>query len=355
MSLGKKKMLSQGAAGGLVARDNFNPVLYTGSGNNQTITSVGFDSDFTWTKTRSEAQHNWLFDTVRGNGIYLSSDRTDADITVWSAFGVHFDTSNGFTVKDDSNGGFSVNKPNATYVAWNWKAGGAKASNTNGTIASEVSANVDAGFSIVSFTSNGVGSPVSTGHGLSSVPELVIFKNRDDTSQWPVFHKDIGFNGRLQLESNASVSTFTPFFDMTTTTIAIRQSSLAINGDKCIAYCFHSVDGYSKIGSYTASGTSDFDINVGFRPRFLLIKSTTSSQPWAMSDSIRNPGTPPYAAYRNLYANLNNSEGVASPPATNSYVEYRATGFGFTAAMISAGTNPAYWSNGNTYIYLAIA
>jgi len=337
MSLGKKKMLSQGAAGGLVARDNFNPVLYTGSGNNQTITSVGFDSDFTWTKTRSEAQHNWLFDTVRGNGIYLSSDRTDADITVWSAFGVHFDTSNGFTVKDDSNGGFSVNKPNATYVAWNWKAGGAKASNTNGTIASEVSANVDAGFSIVSFTSNGVGSPVSTGHGLSSVPELVIFKNRDDTSQWPVFHKDIGFNGRLQLESNASVSTFTPFFDMTTTTIAIRQSSLAINGDKCIAYCFHSVDGYSKIGSYTGTGGAGNPIVTGFKPAWIMIKGTHNVDWWIADNKINSSDN------ITQWLKANDTSSVT----TLDILNFTSSGFNFTREYLNE-TN-------NSFIYMAFA
>ena len=344
MSLGKKKMLSQGAAGGLVARDNFNPVLYTGSGNNQTITSVGFDSDFTWTKTRSEAQHNWLFDTVRGNGIYLSSDRTDADITVWSAFGVHFDTSNGFTVKDDSNGGFSVNKPNATYVAWNWKAGGAKASNTNGTIASEVSANVDAGFSIVSFTSNGVGSPVSTGHGLSSVPELVIFKNRDDTSQWPVFHKDIGFNGRLQLESNASVSTFTPFFDMTTTTIAIRQSSLAINGDKCIAYCFHSVDGYSKIGSYVGNALSN-PITTGFRPAFLMIKRSNNSGSWLVLDNKRETSNPRHTY---LFPDSNGAEFVVSS-SLGYDVDFNDNGFE------PKGNGGDVNTSGGEYIFMAFA
>jgi len=357
-----KGIVGIGDAGGFVPSDNFNTVLYTGNGGTQSVTGVGFKPDLVWVKARQASVSNILIDSVRGVSRQLASNSNEQEYFNSGKQTTAFN-SDGFTVVDQTNGGFGVNGApgqtfsgtNAYYVSWNWKAGGAAVSNTDGTIASEVSVNTEAGFSIVSFTSNGAGSPVSTGHGLSSVPELVIFKNRDDTSQWPVFHKDIGFNGRLQLEDSASVSTFTPFFDITTTTIAIRQSSLAINGNKCIAYCFHSVDGYSKIGSYTASGTSDFDINVGFRPRFLLIKSTTSSQPWAMSDSIRNPGTPPYAAYRNLYANLNNSEGVASPPATNSYVEYRATGFGFTAAMISAGTNPAYWSNGNTYMYLAIA
>jgi hypothetical protein len=44
-----------------------------------------------------------------------------------------------------------------TYVAWNWKASNATAvSNTEGTITSQVSANTTAGFSIVSYTGNGL-------------------------------------------------------------------------------------------------------------------------------------------------------------------------------------------------------
>jgi hypothetical protein len=40
-----------------------------------------------------------------------------------------------------------------------------------------VSANVDAGFSIVSYT--GTGSTATVGHGLSRTPELMLIKDRD--------------------------------------------------------------------------------------------------------------------------------------------------------------------------------
>ena len=58
------------------------------------------------------------------------------------------------------------------YVSWNWKANGSGSSNTNGSINSTVSANVDAGFSIVSYTGNGASS-ATVGHGLSSAPEMI--------------------------------------------------------------------------------------------------------------------------------------------------------------------------------------
>jgi hypothetical protein len=50
-------------------------------------------------------------------------------------------------------------------VAWCWKAGGTAVTNTDGSITSQVSANVDAGFSIVGYTKTG--SNASVGHGLS--------------------------------------------------------------------------------------------------------------------------------------------------------------------------------------------
>ena len=42
-----------------------------------------------------------------------------------------------------------------------------------------------------------------------------------------------------------------------------------------IAYCFHSVDGYSKVGSYTGNGNADGTfIYTGFRPAFVMLKKT---------------------------------------------------------------------------------
>jgi hypothetical protein len=65
-----------------------------------------------------------------------------------------------------------------TYAAWNWKANGSGSSNTAGTITSTVSANPTAGFSIVSYTGNGVNG-ATWGHGLGVPPDMVIVKRRN--------------------------------------------------------------------------------------------------------------------------------------------------------------------------------
>jgi hypothetical protein len=44
-----------------------------------------------------------------------------------------------------------------------------------------------------------------------------------------------------------------------------------------IAYCFNSVEGYSKFGSYTGNGSADGPfVYTGFRPAFVMVKRTDS-------------------------------------------------------------------------------
>ena len=83
-------------------------------------------------------------DSVRGNGKEIYTDLTNAQGTV-NRISL---TSTGFDVVS---AGYP-NQTNNTFVSWNWKAGGAAVSNTDGAITSQVSANVDAGFSIVKYT-----------------------------------------------------------------------------------------------------------------------------------------------------------------------------------------------------------
>ena len=59
--------------------EHFNPVIYTGDGSAQDITTVGFQPDFTWIKNRSANDSHQLFDAVRGVTNVLSSDSTAAE------------------------------------------------------------------------------------------------------------------------------------------------------------------------------------------------------------------------------------------------------------------------------------
>jgi hypothetical protein len=131
---------------------HFQPALYTGNGTTQAVQGLEFQPDFVWIKSRSSA--SWwhaLFDAVRGAGLYLHTNSTNAEAGGGTSLLTSFD-SNGFTVNTSPNG--TVNNAGDTYVAWNWNAGGSTVTNTDGTITSQVRANTTAGFSIVSYTDN---------------------------------------------------------------------------------------------------------------------------------------------------------------------------------------------------------
>jgi hypothetical protein len=53
-------------------------------------------------------------------------------------------------------------------------------------------------------------------------------------------------------------------------------------------YCFAPVVGYSSFGSYVGNGSTDGPfVYTGFRPRWILVKSTSSTG-WAILDAARD-------------------------------------------------------------------
>ena len=151
----------------------YSAVIWQGTGTTNAITGVGFQPDLIWVKNRDVADSYAIVDSVRGISSptpYIASDRNNAQATSTNMpTSVQLD---GFTIT--GNGG-RTNTSGEDYVAWCFKAGGTAVSNTDGTVASQVSANAAGGFSIVGYTGNGTaGSTV--GHGLASTPEMVIVK-----------------------------------------------------------------------------------------------------------------------------------------------------------------------------------
>ena len=169
-------------------------------------------------------------------------------------------------------------------------------SNFSGTIQSNNSANVDAGFSIVGYT--GTGSTATVGHGLSKTPEMVIVKARSgNPSHWIIYHKGIASDAEtdyLYFNTNAAAD-YAPYWNDTAPTNAVFTVGTdgSVNGSSInyIAYCFHSVDGYSKFGSYTGNGNADGTfIYTGFRPAFVMLKKTgnaANGAGWVINDSKR--------------------------------------------------------------------
>jgi hypothetical protein len=327
--------------------EHFNTVLYSGTGASNSITGVNFQSDFTWIKSRSSAYNNVLWDIVRGATKQLSSNTTGAEST--QAQGLTSFDSDGFTLGTNAN----INNSGSTYAAWNWKAGGTAVSNTNGSITSSVSANPDAGFSVVTWVGNNADG-ATVGHGLTD-PEFSIVKNRDSGTNWDVCWS--GFTSGTSLNLDTTAAEFSPttgYQQLGTSTITLKNGGVGIgrvNGtpDDYVAYVFKSVEGFSKVGSYegNSSGTNGPFVFTGFAPSFVMGKAIDQTGRWWMYDSARSPqmnysiGTGAYLA-----ANLTNVE--AADSGVNA-IQLLSNGFKVNT------TNGEWNGSGLTYIYLAFA
>jgi len=111
-----------------------------------------------------------------------------------------------------------------------------------------------------------------------------------------------------------------------------------------IAYCWHSVEGYSKFGSYTGNGSTDGPyVHCGFRVGWLMVKRTDSLNSWFIADTAREPNNPAFV--KTLSANLSNAESNDSAQA----IDFLSNGF-------KVRTNQAFANaSGGTYIYMAFA
>jgi len=318
----------------------FNTVLYTGTQTQQTI-NVGFQPDFVWIKSRSNTQVHALFDAVRGVSIgALQSNDTAAENANQKLVAY---TSTGFTLPSVNYEW--TNTSGWTFASWNWLGANTTVSNTAGSRTSTVSANPTAGFSIVSYTGN---STVGTiGHGLGVAPSMMIIKDRTSGAyNWTVYHASIGNTRRIILNSTAGQdSANSVWWNNTSPTSTVftvgTDNGANANGDSFIAYCFAEVKGYSKFGSYTGNGSANGPfVYTGFKPAFVMVKSSSNAFAWVMHDSKR-PGYNATNLY--LYAQATNTEGSDIPH------DFVSNGFKIRSTF--SDTN----GSGMTYIYMSFA
>jgi hypothetical protein len=314
--------------------DYFNTVLYPGNTpSTNAITGVGFAPDWVWVKSRTVAEPSNLVDRVRGDNLRLKSSTADAESAATFAL-----NSDGFTV------GANSESNTGSMVAWNWKANGAGASNTDGTVAGTVtvSANTIAKISIVTWTNPASGTP-TIGHGLGVAPSFIIVKDRTFAYNWDVGSDSIGWANRLNL--NTAGATSSGFWDSTAPTASVftYAASGGNSGDSMVAYCFAAIPGFSAFGSYTGNGLADGPfVYTGFRPAFILIKRTTgTAQDWQIMDVKRDTYN---AAGLLLQPNEPNLESDARP-----VLDILSNGF--KQRNTYAVTN----TSAETYIYAAFA
>jgi hypothetical protein len=265
---------------------------YSGTGSTQSIVNAaGFKPDLLWIKVRSGGGgYHDIVDSVRGVSLALSSNDTRAENTPSLITSLN---SNGFTLPANTGSdNYFTNVSGSTFVGWQWQAGqGTTSSNTSGTITSTVSVNASAGFSIVTYTGNGIDG-ATVGHSLGVAPQLIITKKRDAVGTdfgWSTYHIS---NGTANIWLNQTSAKNPGNWDVAPTSSVFTPAELLYNNvlaSTYVNYCWTPIAGYSAFGSYTGNGSTDGPfVYTGFRPKFVMVKRTDSTGSWCIFDTSRN-------------------------------------------------------------------
>ena len=327
-----------------------NPELYfqckiwTGTGSSNALTLDGDENmqpDFVWVKRRNSAGGHMLTDVIRWVTKTIITNETGAEQTFTNgltAFG-----SDGFTVGSES--GF--NNSSDTFVAWCWKAGTAWSNDASatsvGSLDSSGTKNATAGFSIISFTGTESGTP-SIAHSLSSTPEFIISKALEVTDNWMVFHGSFSAQDYIILNTYGNTASASSVWNsLPSSTVINMGDNAGVNDDgDMIMYAWHSVQGFSKFGTYTGNGNVDGPfVYLGFRPAWVLFKRTAGAAAnWQLWDNKRNSAN---AVNRSLLPDDSAAE------QTDQDIDFLSNGFKIRS---SAGQLNV---DGTTFIYAAFA
>ena len=326
--------------------DYYSTKLYTATGSAAAITGVGFEPDLVWIKDRTLTGYPSLMNVLGGPTYNLFSNTTaaQANNSLLTAF-----DSDGYTL-GGSNG--DTNTSGRNYVSWNWK-GGTTTGLSGGTLTpSSYSFNATSGFGIYAYT--GTGSAATIPHGLGVAPEVLIVKRLDSTSAWSMYWKVLGANKYIYMNATAAAATdssseFWNNTDPTSTVFSVKDAAYT-NGstNTYVAYCFTPKSGYSKFGSYTGYDTSDGPfVFTGFRPAFVMIKSSGGVETWNMWDSKRSTSGS-NLTNMNLHPDSSAAENTATAPG-GQVIDILSNGFKIR------GTTTETNQSGYTMIYMAFA
>jgi hypothetical protein len=360
--------------------ENFNTIIWSGaqsgsSAPDRSFTGVGFQPDFVWSKSRSNANQHNLQNSVATLGDSLNSDATAvAGDTKGSGYLSSLD-SDGFTSTAGASGVINWDESGRTYVAWNWKAGGAPTvdnsagagavptagsvkidgSNLGSALAGDIaatrlSANTTAGFSIVKFQNNAT-SGATVAHGLGVTPELIITKMIDGTYSWYTYCKYMYTTAPedyyMELnETGGKADSATDGWNDTLPTSSVFSlgdgGSNSLGSKNVIAYCFTSIEGYSKVGSYEGNGNADGTfIYTGFKPAYFMFKQTDGADDWFIMDNKRN-------TYNLVDDHLKANTSAAGATSSAGDCDFVSNGIKFRVNDNGNGS-------GSDYIYLAFA
>ena len=304
---------------------------------------------WSWIKNRDAADSHIFVDRVRGVGKVVHADNTTVESTEPNTVQRFFQR--GVQVGND----VQVNTNNESYVLWQWLVGQAATTTTidassttpTNSLASTVVA-ADAGhFSVVGFTGSS-GAARTIAHGMGGAPEMMIFMNREQNgANRTIYHKEIGATNYILFTSAAkpglgNVNYFnnTEPDDTVFTVGSGATPDTNGNGQGMIVYCFRSVPGVCKVGTYTGNNDANGSyVHTGFKPALVMTK-TLSSGAWGIMDSKRDPDNP---VQQRLFPSSNDDEDT-----DGEQMDFLSDGFKLRK---TGGFN----NSGETYIYMAMA
>ena len=306
----------------LAVEDVFSTYLYTGNGTTQTITNginLSGSGGLVWTKARNNGSiPHYLLDSSAK--LLLNSNTTGAGGSGYVPTYFTFN-SNGYYV--DESAGWFINTSAINYASWTFR----EAPNF---------------FDVVTYT--GTGANRNIAHNLGSVPGMIIVKRTDTAADWQVYHRSNANTQYMVLNSTAAVATGTTRWNSTTPTATEftvgTDTTVNASGGTYVAYLFAhdtSSTGLIQCGAFTADGSGNATVSLGWEPQWVTIKNSGSSGNWITADNMRGfPVGTTGSVYLapNLTAAEANLGGIIQP-----------TSMGFSANSFAAGA---------TIIYIAI-
>ena len=221
-------------------------------------------------------------------------------------------------------------------------------SNFSGTIQSNISPNTTSGFSIVTYT--GTGSNATIGHGLGAVPQVFFIKRLDNNDAMNMYNESLGNTKTLRVDRTNAAATDSTFYNNTSPTSSLitlgTESGFNGSSSTYVMYAFAEKQGYSKFSSYTGNGNVDGTfLYTGFKPAWIMVKSSSNSEQWEIVDNKRNTFNPLNLL---LYPDQNAAE-FTGAAGDRLYCDFVSNGVKLRGNASSAN------GNGLSYIYMAFA
>ena len=314
--------------------DLFQALIYSGNASTQSITGAGFQPDLIWGKDKPSSTDFELYDSTRGTTKVIFPSDNGAEQT---RSGVTAFDSDGFSL--GSHSGMNASGTN-NQVAWCWRGNaGTTSSNGNGSVTTTVQVAPEGHMSIATLTL--AGADATLGHGLSGAPDFVTVKTLTGTDAWYTWMTGMGGTDFLQFDSTDGVSTAPTVYTSAPTATVINSGTNFGAGDY-VMLCFRNVPGICDIGAYVGNGDADGPmLNVGFKGRWIIIKSSASGGGWVCFDTARDT-VQPLTVYLQTDAPV---------PETSSGLNIDALATGFKIRDTHSWLN----SDNTTYHYIAFA